>query len=291
MNHLRTVNQAPEGSDTNLPVVGVLGLGRFGRALVRSLRDIGYTVAPKGKGGGDPAQDRRALTTWARRCEVLCLAVRDMHIASVVAELSGTGLKDKTVLIHSGATPLDVLTPLEQEGAIIGKLHPLQSFTRAVDLPIPKGTPFAVEGEVLALVKPWVEAWSGTLHPLSPEQWLIYHVAAVTAANFLPLFIRAGAGLLEPLARDAQDALQWLRPLVQTSVDAALDADNHAPFSGPAVRDDQKTIQEHEDYLAQKHPDLLPLYRLATQTVRSLIPDRCRCDGREKRQRRISRSR
>ncbi len=242
--------------------IGVLGPGRFGKALVLGLSSLGYKVMVKGREGGD-----RALTNWVSGCRVLCLAVRDDQIAAVVRALADTAIHGKTVLIHSGTTPLSVLEPLAERGATTGKLHPLQAFTQPDGGPIPQGTPFAVEGPITALVEPWVKAWSGSLHHLEGDQWAVYHLAAVMAANFLPLFIRAGATLLEPLAQNSQGSLDWLRPLVQTSVEAALDGDNPRPFSGPAIRGDLGTIEAHEHFLEGAHPELLPLYRQATRTI------------------------
>ena len=246
------------------PVVGVLGLGRFGSALRNALEAIG--VAVKARDRDD--QDRESLADWMSGCKVLCLAIRDDQLPDLVKAMAEEKVAGKTVLIHGGTAPLKLLSPLQARGATVGKFHPLQSFTqtgRAAG--IPKGTPFAIEGEILDLVKPWVSAWSGELHVLGSEDWLVYHLAAVTAANFLPLLIRSGASILEPLSGNRQSALAWLRPLVQKSVDLALDGDVALPFSGPAIRRDQKTMELHRHYLRTHFPDLLALYRLASERI------------------------
>lgn len=242
--------------------VGVLGYGRFGHHLVHSLRQIGLQVHIYQRG--------KSLRSWATNCGVLCLACRDDQVPDLVQAIKPLPLANKTVLMHSGATPLDVLQPLADAGANIGKFHPLMAFTRRVDAPIPKGTPFAIEGNIAALVKPWVQAWECLCYTLKGEQWQQYHLAAVTAANFLPLFIRAGSQTLEPFTTDKQSALDWLAPLVRQTLEGALDGDNDLPFSGPAVRGDEKILRDQETIWAQLDPEMAELYRLASQKIRTI---------------------
>jgi len=244
--------------------IGILGLGRFGLALQYSLSQLGHEVWGRGP------DEKLPLNEWAAHLTVLCLAVRDDQIAPLMPQLALSDLTQKTVLIHSGITPLSLLEPLKAKGAIIGKLHPLQTFAVPRKIPIPKGTPFAFEGDIISLVRPWVEAWQGELHELQEDQWVLYHLAAVTAANFLPLFIRAGARLLEPLSASSADSLAWLAPLIRASTESALDAENPLPFSGPAIRRDKSTLEKHEQCLAKLAPDLLPLYQHASEQIARL---------------------
>lgn len=248
------------------PIIGVIGIGRFGSHLVHSLKQLNYPVTVYLR------QTTQSLETWAETCDCLCLAVRDDQITDCVTALAAAKLEGRSVLIHSGATPLTHLTPLSERGALIGKFHPLQAFTKASEAPIPKGTPFAVEGET-TLAEDWAAAWQCPIYRLSGDDWKRYHLAAVMAANFLPLFVRAGAELLQDLAKDQDDALQWLAPLVETTIRGALDPKRDLPYSGPAIRGDQQTIANHLDILKQSTPHLLDLYEVATERILGLRPE------------------
>lgn len=240
--------------------VGIIGLGRFGSHLNHSLRAIGYETYVY--------QQTDAIESISS-CDHLCIAVRDDQIQGMVQELSKISLSGKTVLIHSGVAPLTYLAPLQEKGACIGKFHPLQAFTHKADEPVPKGTPFAVEGHT-EIAQDWAKAWECPVYHLSGDDWQRYHLAAVMAANFLPLFVRAGAEILEPLAKDQGDALQWLAPLVQTTIQHALDPDRKLPFSGPAIRGDQKTIETHLAQLKEDAPHLLDIYKVPTDAILKL---------------------
>jgi len=241
--------------------VGVLGLGRFGQALANSLQALGVPLVTRTRSSGPP------LRQWAGESDVWCLAVRDDQIEAAVAALEASATPGKTVLIHAGSVSLDALEPLRRRGARTDKFHPLQSFSHATRPSIPPGTPFAYEGEIEQLVAPWVAAWQGTLYPLHGEQWPVYHLAAVIAANFLPLFIRSGADILAPLCGGREEALAWLAPLVRRSVEGALEAANPLPFSGPAVRGDLATLAAQEARLEAGHPELAALYRTASRLI------------------------
>jgi len=241
--------------------IGILGPGRLGRSLAISLRGSGARVHLRGREAGGPVAD------WLAEVEVVILTVRDDQLEAVVASLTGLDWTAKTAMMCAGAVPLEVLRPLSERGAVIGKFHPLQAFSEPRGQPVPSGTPWAIEGPIEALVAPWVHAWSGSLHILGPTDWARYHLAAVFSANFLPLFIRAGARILEPLARDPADAIAWLAPLVRHSVRGALDPAKALPFSGPAVRGDTRVLEKQIGMLEEMDAAWADLYRRASEAI------------------------
>lgn len=251
------------------PRVGVIGQGRWGSALVGGLRSIQIDTDVWQR------QDQTrlgavGLKTWLDRRDVLCLAVRDDQLTALVSQLAEWPHSQRVIMHHAGAISLDVLQPLAEQGAVIGKLHPLQTFSSHA-AQVPSGTPFAIEGDISTLVIPWITAWHGQYHYLNGDQWATYHLAAVMAANFLPLLIREGAALLAPLCKDRDAALAWLAPLVQRSVDQALNAENPLPFSGPAARNDQHTMQQQIEFLRTTRPELAQLYQQASQCIRQRL--------------------
>lgn len=245
--------------------VGVIGRGRFGSCLLAGLAPD----QPVSRERGEDVADPDGLAAWIEPLEVICLAVRDDQIGPLVRRLARLDLKGKGVLIHSGLKPLAALHSLRTAGAYLGKLHPLFSFSRPGGRVMPSGIPFAVEAdpELMPLLRTWIVSWRGALHPLTATQWTPYHLAAVMAANFLPVYIRAGAAILEPVAGDTKSALEWLQPLIEQTVRGALDHENELPYSGPAVRGDQETIADHLSFLDQHFRRYHDLYKDASSAI------------------------
>jgi predicted short-subunit dehydrogenase-like oxidoreductase (DUF2520 family) len=238
---------------------GVLGLGRLGSSLAFSFKHHGAKVLTKYRQGD--------FATWLQQVDVVCLCIRDDELPEFVATHRHLNFANKVVLCHSGVTPLTVLQPFAEQGAVIGKWHPLQSFTNNEPAIVPPHTHWAFEGEIEDLIAPWTIAWDGVLHHLSGKDWQVYHLAAVLAANYLPLLIRMGSSVLEPLARDRQDALDWLKPLIEQSVAAGLDGQNDLPFSGPAIRGDTETLNKHSAWLAEHQPEFQALFMQASELL------------------------
>ena len=241
--------------------IGILGPGRLGRSLAISLEALGFEIHTRAR------DDETTLAAWLADLEVVLMTVRDDQLQDAITAMAEVDLTGKTVIMSAGAVPLEVLAPLGERGAITGKFHPLQAFTDPRGRPVPEGTPWAIEGPIRDLVAPMVAAWGGTLYELSGEDWARYHLAAVFSANFLPLFIRAGARILAPLTRTPDDAIAWLEPLVRRSVEDALDAENPLPYSGPAVRGDVGVLEGQVAMLDQIDSEWAMLYRLASDAV------------------------
>jgi len=243
--------------------IAVIGLGRLGRALQCSLRRAGHRTLSVERSRDQLDQCR------LDDLDVLCLAVRDDQIDSLVSELAQYDLEHKVALIFSGIKNLSCLDPLHRRGARIGRLHPLMAFSRAESKPFPGGTHFALAGhdEALGMSMRWVRQWQGVSHRIEEDDVVRYHLAAVLASNFLPLMIRMGAELLHPLAEGRAQTLDWLRPLVERSVEMGLDRHDRLPFSGPAVREDAGTLSLHREWLQHNRPEWLELYDQASRLI------------------------
>jgi len=253
--------------------VAVIGVGRLGCALVASFEELGFSVQGFGRDlwENSSAYVKQRLESM----DVLSLCVQDEYLPEIVDELCQIRLREKLVVFHSGPIPLTVLDLLVDRGACVGKLHPLMAFSRKCRETIPKGTHFALSGSdpILKVLRRWVESWSGISHCLSAEQWLPYHLAAVLAANFLPLMIRSGVAHLAPMTQNSKEALDWLKPLINSAVFHALDAKNPKPYSGPAVRGDWAVIEDHLKFLESHDPQLALVYRSATQLLNAVAND------------------
>src|SRR2546430_9905965 len=122
--------------------LAIIGAGRVGRTLGRGLREAGWKIGSVVT--RSEASARRAvhfigagkawagLTRQVLLSQVILITTPDDQIAAVGRELARIGegeLRGRVVLHTSGATDSSALEPLRAHGAIVGSMHPLQSFS------------------------------------------------------------------------------------------------------------------------------------------------------------------
>ena len=98
---------------------------------------------------------------------------------------------------------------------------------------------------------------------VAPEDRVAYHAAAAMAANFL-VALEAAA---ERLAATAGVTRAQLAPLVLATARQWAELGPEAALTGPIARGDEQVVARHRAVVAERAPDLLPLWEaLAAQT-------------------------
>jgi predicted short-subunit dehydrogenase-like oxidoreductase (DUF2520 family) len=210
-----------------LESVCVIGAGRVGSAVSARLAERGVELRTDG-------------------AELVLICVPDSAIADVAR-----GTPPGPWVAHvSGATPLAALDPHTRRFG----LHPLQTFTRT------RG-PEQLNGAWAAVTAETDDARSlghelaGTLglrpFDLDDEQRTLYHAGAVVAASFLVTLHEAAAELLAA----AGAPVGALEPLMTRVIENGFEP------TGPFVRRDFDTVEQHLDAIRARRPQLEPLYR------------------------------
>jgi predicted short-subunit dehydrogenase-like oxidoreductase (DUF2520 family) len=235
--------------------VGVVGAGRLGTSLSRSLRAAGVHVeGPLGRGEAPGG------------CDAIVLCVPDGEIEAAAASVAGAA---PLVGHTSGATPLTALAPAG--GAAFG-LHPLQTFTGG-DSDTFAGSGCAIAGstpEALAFAAGLARALGMTAFEIDDEGRAAYHAAASVASNFLVTLqaaaerIAAGAGL-EPA-----EARRLLLPLVRQTVENVAAHGPERALTGPIARGDDATVAAQRQAVAEAAPELLDLFDALVAHTRAL---------------------
>ena len=207
--------------------IGIIGAGKVGGALCKSLQDAGVNVVGLTAGSAVNTQVAAAkfqLKGFAANeelaacCDVLFLTVPDRLVGAVASELAqafsnrsdAQPLQGKTFFHCSGSLGLEELQPLAELGADIGSLHPLQSFASAdvsfqgiymaVD-----GMPNAQEtGQVIA------ELLGAQVFVVPAAERKAYHAAACFASNYVVGSDGGSAGTDEQMDTDTGSRLSSL---------------------------------------------------------------------------------
>lgn len=200
-------------------------------------------------------QDLKFITPEA---DLYILAVHDDAIAEVAAQLE---IKDKLVVHTSGATPSTVLEPYFER---YGIFYPLQTFsiTKSVDFQRIPICIYAKKAADLDKLEEVARLISPSVHHIDDEQRKILHVAAVFVNNFANYIFHVGYDIVEK----ADISFDLLRPLIKETA-AKIQANAPATMqTGPAIRNDQATIDQHLQYL-ELYPDYKLLYEIFTQNI------------------------
>jgi predicted short-subunit dehydrogenase-like oxidoreductase (DUF2520 family) len=273
--------------------IGIVGAGRAGGALARALAAAGWpVVAVASRSPASAARLAGALPdarpvanpqAVADAADLVFLTVPDAAIGPVAASVAWR--PGQAVAHTSGVDSLGSLAPARQAGALVGSLHPLQTFapSPAADPLAPfAGITCALEGDAALL--PRLEAVVGALGAqplcLPAEAKPLYHAAAVVASNYLVTLLHLAAELWGTFGVDERTAVAALLPLVQGAVDNVAAHGPGRALTGPIARGDAATVAKHLAAIAGARPEALPPYRalaLATLALArsegSLSPD------------------
>ena len=189
------------------------------------------------------------------------IAVQDDHIEEVIFSFPFCLTGNQIVLHTSGTFDEHKLEVIAKN---YGCLYPLQTFskTKEVDL---KNTPFFIssnEKESFDSIEQLAGILSDTvIHKNNNDRQKI-HVAAVFANNFTNHLYTISKDFCQK--NNLNFDLLW--PLIEEGTKKARTNGPEFSQTGPAVRNDKKTIQHHE-YLLENDPEWLSLYQLFTHLI------------------------
>jgi predicted short-subunit dehydrogenase-like oxidoreductase (DUF2520 family) len=244
------------------PPVAIVGRGRAGLALGRSLRASGYRVIF--------ATRRRPLAKGSH-VALLVVAVRDAEIRSVAESLSRARIRADIALHLAGAVPAEALSPLVAASGGLVSFHPLRSFSGKAGESF-QGALVAIEGDAAAVRRAASLARRIGAHPrrLPTGAKPLYHAAATIAASGTATALGAAirlaraAGIPESAAREA------FTELAQTAVENVRRQGFALGLTGPVARSDRRTLAIHDRAL-RPWPGLNRLARELKRAARLLM--------------------
>lgn len=193
--------------------------------------------------------------------DLLILALPDKAIPDIAIDLRRSG-RFKGIVAHtSGSLSLDVIS---RQGLQGGVFYPLQSFTKHSSPDIAK-VPFCIEGtssEIEIALAAVARKLSSDVRFLDSLQRASIHLAAVFANNFTNYMYAVADCLLENC--DVNPDI--LLPLIQETALRLKGGDAAQLQTGPAVRADWPTIDQHLELLKQ-NPELAEVYKLISSHI------------------------
>ena len=264
--------------------IGVIGGGRVGRCLAGYLREnlVGITAHSPEHSLQLAAESGTAPCTngeLVEQAEELLLTVPDRLIGTVAAVIASEAQKaaadeataeakplaGKVFLHCSGSLGLDELAPLQQAGAYVGSLHPLQSFAGgATQL---AGVYMAVDGDEAACQAAIALANALGGHPfrVPAAERAAYHAAACICSNYAVAVEALAQRLMSRWLGDEAAAWQALLPLFKgTAANLEATTSPRTALTGPIARGDATTVARHLAVLPAELVDVYCSLGLAT---------------------------
>jgi predicted short-subunit dehydrogenase-like oxidoreductase (DUF2520 family) len=237
--------------------VFVLGAGKVGSALARALRARGVTVTLR------PA--RKGIPRKPIDADLLILAVRDGKLAEVVGALASLRrVSRRTAVVHcAGALGIEPLLPLQSMTRGVAQMHPMISFASTKFAPALDRGQVNVDGDRAAVRIAEKVARRLGMSPrrLARVDKVAYHAAAGLVANGAAALAAAGTDLFAAAGIPPSLASQMLGPLLRSVAENLERLGLPAALTGPVRRGDLQGVARHFDVIADRAPNLIPLYR------------------------------
>jgi predicted short-subunit dehydrogenase-like oxidoreductase (DUF2520 family) len=191
--------------------------------------------------------------------EIIIVAVPDHRLKNVLKNLRCSA---NTLVVHTaGSFGLEVFPEnLTKKGVF----YPLQTFSpeRKIDF---TDLPLLLESsdrKSAVLLEELAASIGGKTYFFSTEQRIMIHLAAVFICNFTNHMLTNG----KKIADRSGVPFEIFYPLLRETMSKAMDTGPEKSQTGPAVRNDQNTIEKHMDLLSFS-PELKKIYREITMSI------------------------
>ncbi len=195
--------------------------------------------------------------------------VADLYIISVsdsaISKLIENLKVNNGIVVHTaGSISMNLLKPYFKN---FGVFYPLQTFTKSRSLDFSE-IPLCIEAsntftqnKLLSLA----QSLSSRVELINSDKRKVLHMAAVFACNFTNHMYSIGSELLKSEKID----LDLLHPLIHETAKKAVELNPGDAQTGPAVRNDKKTIGMHLKML-KKYPEFEKIYSFVSESIYKL---------------------
>ena len=190
--------------------------------------------------------------------DLFMIAVKDDAIESIASVLA----KHQKLIVHtSGATDLQALLKYTQNA---GVFYPLQTFSKTKEVNF-NTVPLCIEGaneQITSQLNELAYTITQNVYRINSAERKTLHLAAVFACNFTNYLYY----LSQQLLADQKLPFDLLRPLIRETAEKVQEYLPASVQTGPAVRNDEKTMDAHLQLL-HENPALQQLYKLLSQGI------------------------
>ncbi|WP_375560783.1 Rossmann-like and DUF2520 domain-containing protein [Bernardetia sp. OM2101] len=206
--------------------------------------------------------------------DLAILSIADGAFESVLSKLI---LPKNCILAHtSGSQSMEMLklanqNVLGEKIEKIGVFYPLQTFSKAKEVDF-SSIPFCIEAndkanekEIEEKLTNLAKQFSQKVFQVSSKDRSILHVAAVFACNFSNYLWT----ISEQILKEKNLPFDMLKPLLEETLQKALEINPSNAQTGPAIRKDEKVIEKHLQMIEEMNLNsgFSQIYKLMTESI------------------------
>jgi len=220
-------------------------------------RDPDKTAAFVQKYGGEA---RKTIAEMEAMVDIIVVAVKDDAIAECAEQVQNISCK---IIVHcSGTKSIDVLGDFSSKAV----LWPIFSLNSNRNSPYPNKVPLAIEFQGGSSEKEmflnFAHILSSVLYEMDVERRSLLHLAAVFSNNYIHHLMV----ITEEFCEKYNLPFDALKPIIYQTTNQVDKTPLRDLQTGPAIRNDQKTLDRHMDILKEDH-DLLALYQQFVKSI------------------------
>jgi len=250
--------------------IGFIGAGRLAQTLAWRLHAVGYRVHAVASRSHTSATALAApiapcapcsAQTVADTCELVFITTPDAAIQTTAQSI--TWRKGQGVVHCSGATDVAVLEKAQNDGALIGGLHPLQSFADPVSAAQTlAGCTMTIQARepLRTVLTTLAQRLECAVHVLPEEARAAYHAAASFASQHINVLLAQAVRIWQSWGASEDAALRALLPLAKGLIASIETAGLAQGMPGPVSRADVTTVQKHLAALRDRDASVAALY-------------------------------
>lgn len=254
---------------SSLQKIILIGAGNVATQLGTALHKRGYEIlqvySQTGKSAqtlakkvnAQPVTDLKKILPTA---SLYIISVKDDAIAGLVKQLQ---FKDQLVVHTSGSVEISALKGVSQN---YGVFYPLQTFSKSKTVDF-SNIPICIEANNKATantLKRFAKNISKSVQEINSAQRKILHIGAVFACNFTNHMYAIAAALLTK----NNLSFDLLKPLIMETADKIKKNDPAVMQTGPAIRNDKKTMAAHLELLSSDK-ELTTIYKLLSNHIKN----------------------
>lgn len=247
----------------------LIGGGNVATQFARALTEKGHTLLQVWSRTAEHAEKLAGRVGAASLTELgeispdadlYLFCVKDDALPEVIAAMPETG----GIWVHTaGSLPMELFAARKSD---YGVIYPLQTFSRNRVLSFEE-IPLFVEGSTpanVAMLEQLARALSRNVYRLPGEKRKKLHLAAVFACNFVNHLYALSAEILN----EEEIPFEVLLPLIAETAAKVREMAPAAAQTGPAVRGDEKVMQQHLNQIAD--PRVQEIYRQLSDSIAEL---------------------